>query len=80
MTRPTLTVRDGFDDYPIEMKVLALSEGNTAEELRSAVDGTIGCTGDNSTTVTKEWLATCLLALGGPAAAPVDVEVGGVDQ
>lgn len=81
MTPPTIEVREGFEDAPHEVKALMLKEANTQEDLRAAVDGMIGASAAGKDyNVTKEWLAVCLLALGGPEHAPVDVEIGRTGQ
>lgn len=80
MSDPTITLREGYDELDHSVQRLALIQHNHAADLRAAVDSLIGQpTPDDTQNVTKEWLATCLLALGGPEAAAVDVERRGAE-
>ena len=58
------------DEWEFEAKRFAISEANTAVEIREEIDGIVGLGGhwdrDQAATFTKDELAMLLLALGGP--------------
>ena len=58
------------DEWEFEARRFAISESNTAAEIREEIDGIVGLGGhwdrDQASTFTKDELAMLLLALGGP--------------
>lgn len=72
---PTVTLLEGYEDLDHDVKKLALKTENSTGDLRAAIDSILGTSSvGNAATVDKEWLALCLLALGGPDATGIDVE------
>lgn len=75
-SKPTLEVPENFDEYDHDVQAVVLAN-NSATDLRDAVDNILGASdGGHEANVTKEWLAQCLLALGGPDTAGVEVNYG----